>query len=284
MCVTAIEAPTCRYCGKETKVYLSSGRAKEFCGRLCKLKWQRRIAPRKQFRCEICGGSESRGGKCVNQSCKIALGYIKIIPTPCLGCGRVFKRLRSDRIGYCSSECFHANTPRRKEVGSHTKVRPCLGCGRFVRRERKRCAKCLALHRAEYLEKERQAARSQGWCKCQYCSKVWYAFTSAKKLKFCSTKCVRKSQGRNHRKRARKYGVAYEPINLGKLIQRDGGRCSICNDKVVRSSTFNTRWATIGHIIPISQGGPHKWSNVQLECWECNTKAGAKRHGQHRMF
>lgn len=265
--------PSCLMCGKTTKVYASSGRVKEYCSRNCKSK---HLGTRRTFQCQICGGTEVLGSRCVNYQCKVKLGVITNTPVPCIQCGKLFKK-KSDRVGYCSRDCKGLS---RRKKWPHTKVHPCTDCGRYVNARRKRCDEC----RATLLNSQKESSRSTGICRCRYCNKLWFATKSARKMRFCSSRCARRASGKSHRHRARKYGVPYEPINIAKLMERDGGRCVICRVRVVRSDAFNPKWATIGHIVPISKGGPHTWSNVQLECWKCNTHAGAKTHGQHRLF
>ena len=82
-----------------------------------------------------------------------------------------------------------------------------------------------------------------------------------------------------HVVRARRYGVRYEPgITAITVAKRDGWTCQLCGEPVHRHAPkgVDLRGATVGHIKPLSLGGPHVWSNVQCECWECNTLKGAR--------
>lgn len=45
------------------------------------------------------------------------------------------------------------------------------------------------------------------------------------------------------------------------------------NDK--RWGDYGPDYPTIDHIVPLSKGGPHLWSNVQVACAECNIAKGA---------
>lgn len=87
-----------------------------------------------------------------------------------------------------------------------------------------------------------------------------------------------------HRKRARKFGAKYERITINKLMERDGDRCQVCRRKVRRTKKYSKRQATIGHIVAMANGGDHVWSNVQLECNECNWKKGTTTQGQLRLL
>lgn len=70
--------------------------------------------------------------------------------------------------------------------------------------------------------------------------------------------------------RARRFGVAYEPINRFDVFERDGWLCGICGGSVSRDD------ASIDHILPISKGGPHSLGNVQCAHLLCNSKKGAR--------
>jgi len=91
----------------------------------------------------------------------------------------------------------------------------------------------------------------------------------------------------SHRSRARKLNAKYESgITIFKLIKRDGGKCLICKKKVLSRnvSGYHKDNATIGHIVSMANGGSHTWSNIQMECMECNTKKGISNGGQLRLF
>lgn len=118
---------------------------------------------------------------------------------------------------------------------------------------------------------------------CCMCGLVFH--NESETAKYCSRKCQRKAnhnnqRGRyaygNHRKRARIYGVAYEPgITLKKLIKRDGLTCKICGGQCDLSDRTSTHvglsYPTIDHIIALKNGGGHTWDNVQIAHMICNS-------------
>lgn len=114
--------------------------------------------------------------------------------------------------------------------------------------------------------------------------------------KYCSVECERKHHNQlikaakkrsgtldrgNHRHRARKYGVAYEPgITLKKVFKRDNGICQICGEPCDWSDRGWNKYCgptypSIDHIIALVNGGGHVWGNVQLAHLMCNSEKGA---------
>ena len=111
---------------------------------------------------------------------------------------------------------------------------------------------------------------------------------------YCSVECRRKALnrsvhrshkahkvGENHRRRARKYGCAYDSsVTLAKLIKRDGLRCAICGELCDPNDHDWTEYMgpkspTLDHIVPMAKGGGHVWANVQVAHAICNSEKGA---------
>jgi 5-methylcytosine-specific restriction endonuclease McrA len=69
------------------------------------------------------------------------------------------------------------------------------------------------------------------------------------------------------KRRARKQtNGPFERIDPSEVFNRDGGRCGICGEQV-DPTEFE-----VDHIVPISRGGTHELSNVQLAHRTCNRK------------
>lgn len=109
--------------------------------------------------------------------------------------------------------------------------------------------------------------------------------------KYCSKKCERRAINKarkqapsgktgNYYIRAQKYGVEYVPgITLKKLIRRDGLQCAICGEMCDVTDHGWTEYSgplypSIDHIVPMSKGGGHTWSNVQIAHIICNSRKG----------
>lgn len=78
-------------------------------------------------------------------------------------------------------------------------------------------------------------------------------------------------------------------INLKELFQRDDGVCHICGkpcdweDYREESGAFiaGDDYPSIDHVIPLSRGGAHEWSNVRLAHFICNSIKSDKASPPH---
>lgn len=100
----------------------------------------------------------------------------------------------------------------------------------------------------------------------------------ARRRKFCSDSCYHTSRsGNTHRRRAKRYGVDYEKVDPLAVYERDGWMCGLCGEPVDRRLQWpHPLSASQDHIVPISQGGPHTFDNVQCAHLECNLVARTK--------
>lgn len=89
---------------------------------------------------------------------------------------------------------------------------------------------------------------------------------------------IRAKFGKTWGKKAERYGVPYERIALSVVFERDGWQCKRCGIATPRNKkgTQCNEAPTLDHIVPISKGGPHLYSNVQCLCRACNTRKGTK--------
>ena len=93
--------------------------------------------------------------------------------------------------------------------------------------------------------------------------------------------------GTSHRKRARHYGVEYEPVDKRIVFERDGWRCQICGKPTPRNKMGRmvSNAPELDHRIPVSKGGPHTYANTQCSCRQCNgAKGNSRETGQLPMF
>lgn len=72
-------------------------------------------------------------------------------------------------------------------------------------------------------------------------------------------------------RRALERSAFVESIEPGIVFDRDAGVCQICDTWVLA----NEEWH-VDHVVPLSRGGLHTYSNVQLAHGYCNRVKGAK--------
>jgi predicted nucleic acid-binding Zn ribbon protein len=107
------------------------------------------------------------------------------------------------------------------------------------------------------------------------------------KPKYCSDACRKKAGYINQNTRRRlklQNALVDDDITLRGLFIRDSGRCYICGEQCDwEDHGYNGNhfiaghyYPTIDHVVPLSKGGEHSWSNVKLAHFSCNSAKGAR--------
>lgn len=60
------------------------------------------------------------------------------------------------------------------------------------------------------------------------------------------------------------------------LVERDGGKCRLCEAETDYDNPQSYVELTIDHIVPLAKGGTNDLENLQLLCRSCNCKKGAR--------
>lgn len=81
---------------------------------------------------------------------------------------------------------------------------------------------------------------------------------------------------RNHKQRAKHYGVKYERVDIESIFVRDEYKCKACGTNVVRCKKYKPNQATVDHMIPLSRGGTHTRDNLITLCHQCNSEKSTK--------
>lgn len=124
--------------------------------------------------------------------------------------------------------------------------------------------------------------------KCAECGALFVPEYPSRRSVYCSDNCVRAhhardTSGSNHRRRARRFRVAYEPVDRMEVFDRDAWRCQVCGRKTLlgRIGTAHPRAPELGHRVPVSRGGAHTYENTQCERRRCNaSKSNKSEAGQ----
>lgn len=144
------------------------------------------------------------------------------------------------------------------------------------------CDKCIEEIKREKEQLEREKDKP---VKCIGCGKEFIRTKISQR--YCTEECYEKTYYRlkelRRNKRLKKNGKIDYSITLDKVIKKDCGICQLCgkpidvNDYYRDGSGFfvaGDSYPSIDHIMPVSLGGKHVWSNVQLAHRRCNTIKG----------
>lgn len=113
------------------------------------------------------------------------------------------------------------------------------------------------------------------------CAKRW------KHLRYEASEAGKAARARqNHVRRMRMRGsqAEVERFSPMEIFHRDGWRCGVCHRKVPRKPFPHPLSATLDHLIPLSEGGPHTRANVRLAHLRCNTERGVGGVDQLRLL
>lgn len=108
------------------------------------------------------------------------------------------------------------------------------------------------------------------------------------KAKSFNTTCVKCDNETNkaYRKAAKKKReyklkiATVHPVIDRKVFERDKWKCVHCGIKVQKVNIYADNAAELDHIVPLSLGGPHSYSNVQTLCRKCNANKSNNYEGQ----
>lgn len=211
-------------------------------------------------------------------------------PRTCEQCGGVFRRKggkpkATDAMKFCSRNCAFEHAGYRRIARRATTLFQqawggrCDRCGVSQPIRRLRCDPC---NKAVTREKAREYYLStvdydRTDVTCPECSKAFLQGHASQI--YCDDVCGERAHRRNRRHRVRAQSTG-RPVSMHEIYVRDGAKCQICGGKVKR--THNPREPLAGvidHIVPVSRGGPHDPSNVQLAHRRCNEVKGVRAVG-----
>ena len=193
-------------------------------------------------------------------------------------CGTELRR-RAGNLGAGSL----ARVAKRPVVWPSSKVyiSDCPACGVPVASRQNRARYCI---RPDCVQQRQRAMwakdkRRHGPVRAAECAACGEAFTTRRDTKrFCSEVCEKRTSRRSrrhYRERARRAGVAYEPVDKRRVFDRDRWRCGLCRRKVDPLLAYpDPMSASLDHIHPMSLGGAHTHANVHLAHLRCNLDKG----------
>lgn len=229
-----------------------------------------------------CGGYTDRDGK-VEIACKTCgAKFTRTLPIiyhgslVCLKCKSITHRQELKRLNEERKEQKRIEFEQQKREREASKAEALFHLLNDKTHICTVCGKSFSI--ADYME---DCGLKQIQRNPSYCSNACKRRLNHRKSKECKKRSGNFDRG-NHRHRARKYGVAYEPgITLKKVFKRDNGICQICGKPCDWSDRGWNKYCgplypSIDHIIPLDKGGGHVWENVQLAHMMCNSEKGDK--------
>ena len=185
-----------------------------------------------------------------------------------------------DSNRFCSRECAFAWREHKKS-GKTCKVYflKCECCESLFTAKRNYSKYCSSTCRKVVEEQKRlrkEKANKKSVRQCKICGDYFAPEYGNKRRSFCSSECKDKAEKQwlkatRKKRKAKIKSVAVHNITVEKLVKRDRHVCGICGQKVDgRRKSPHPKSATMDHVLPLSRGGWHEWSNVQLAHRKCN--------------
>lgn len=247
--------------------------------RQCDITRHENYLRRKARVCEQCGKAFTEGRLSAKQ---LAAGKVqRYCSKACTGDSR--------RLYATAKEAKRAEQARWRERNGLPPTwvptsRECVACSKpFIAAKRSsfKCVRCSAYRKVPKQTKP-----------CADCGKPIIGTAGRRICKACARKRSRTAQRekhgstKKHRLRARRFGVAYEPVNPTTVFERDKWTCQLCGSKTPRRLRGKNQPTSpeLDHIVPLAAGGEHSYRNTQCACRTCNLAKSSRPLGQLRLF
>ena len=194
----------------------------------------------------------------------------KVVFCSCQHCEKRFATAQARQ--FCSEACRSAKGNAAKKAKDDEAAR---------RRARKEAAaarvRAIATKRIEALNRiQEEAAAGRATCSCIECGALFIVKPGVKKI-YCSRTCLSKRAGTYRQHVIRTSAIYSESFTAREVFVKANWRCRQCRRRVYQGDpAWSDRQATLDHIVPVSKGGLHVWSNVQCLCRACNLSKSDK--------
>lgn len=237
-------------------------------------------AARRGTPCPLCGQPKTSNGDRPCRKCD-HIGSRK--PRLCEVCGNGYKPTHSLQRT-CGRACglriqTRYAAPRVKVRASRLDWHDCDVCGRLISKPgRLRCSDDCRREAARESFRRQFTSQAQVTTRpCEDCGRDHTTKTARNGgvCRRCQVRRRKAVEGTNDRKRARRYGVEYEPVQRIKVYERDRWRCGLCGKPVKPTAKVPHPLApTLDHVLPLSAGGGHTYANTQCAHFICNSRKG----------
>lgn len=223
----------------------------------------------------------------------------------CKHCGAAYTPKNANRNQFCGRQCarlaqgFDLSKPSNHRPHCRVYFPNCEQCRKQFTTNRKTVRLCSDVCRKARQEEACLYPRTCKVCQCEFtrkwahdvCSDACQEIINKPKRRVASkaTRKKRRALGLDDHgkayKRAKRCGVAYEVIQRRKVYERDGWMCLLCRKPIKQGVVVpHPLSATLDHIIPMSKGGSHTYSNVQCAHFSCNWMKGDKSQGEQLLL
>ncbi len=189
---------------------------------------------------------------------------------------------------YCSLRCRNqASYGRRKAAGTIQRKRKpsidqtCLECGEGFSQARL-ASFCSNRCRQTRLDRENPLRCSVEGCDRGVrakglCSKHWRRLARAEGREKAAVWSPDRRAAWKARQELIRGAATSEPIIPADIFIRDGWACGLCGEVVDPDLAYPDPMSkSLDHVLPLSRGGAHVESNVQLAHLSCNIRKGAR--------
>lgn len=242
---------TCGECGAEYTV--DHNRKSLYCSSRCRYRQRERTPERKARR--------PRG----------------LVDRACEWCGHLFNTRRSMPARFCSRSCFCKSEAVKRTPTTPIPWSPCSWCSTpFIKRHHRETCSAICY---DWASGRRSRATMIEYRQCPEC---WGGFVAkaGQVRDYCSGPCAKRAHKRTRKHSLRSTFSEADRITLAELGERDRWRCHICGERVTKTRGNDDRAPSIDHLVPVSVGGSHTWTNVALAHRLCNSLRGDRGPAQ----
>ena len=186
--------------------------------------------------------------------------------------------------GFADIRCKTCGAVLHKSFVSirHGKAK-CENCAHIETEKRRAYKKLVEAQKKEWEKIGKAKSEQLSFSVCKCCGNLF--FSKRKGVQYCSTACQTKLKDaikKDRRIRKIRSIAIDKDITIEKLYKQSNGVCALCGgqcdwcDHLIKDGIFvvGAMYPSIDHVKPISKGGLHEWSNVQLAHFSCNSKKG----------
>lgn len=213
----------------------------------------------------------------------------------CAGCHKKVERTvktKNDAGKFCSRDCsvlvaHHIKAERealhrigerqrskemRRKEKAEPEVRALSGIGKRIAERTRDCTRCGKRHVRRYAFSRFCSEH----CRVEHTAKSKSAYKQTEGYR------AYRRKSKSKRRALIRNAPRVDSIDPIEVFERDKWRCHLCGRSTPRRlrGTIKDNAPELEHIVSLTDGGMHTWSNVACSCRKCNLEKGAASFGQ----